>query len=106
MILIICKELAAILQQLNSIIATMSQHTCPRQDCFYSAGGSCTSLTALSALSCRQFRDKAKPFNHMQSRRLDLAQLRRKIQANTSTQPRLSPREQARQMAKLVSVAT
>jgi len=69
----------------------MNDIQCNKTNCFYWAKGRCTSITALEAETCEQFRDKKQIHKITPPRRIDLTQIRQHLEQTFQPSTRLHP---------------
>ena len=69
----------------------MNDIQCNRTSCFYWAKGQCTSITALEAEGCAQFRAKEQIHKVTPPRRIDLTQIRQHLEQSFQSNTRLHP---------------
>ena len=74
----------------------MNDIQCNKTSCFYWAKGRCTSITALEAEGCTQFRDKVQIHKVTPPRRLNLTQIRQHLEQTFQQNGQLHP--QTRQL--------
>jgi len=83
------KESDAMLSQFMGKVTGMNDLQCKQTTCFYWAKGRCTSITALDADNCRQFRAKHYAHRLTPPRRLDLTQIRWHLDQAHQASPQL-----------------
>lgn len=69
----------------------MNDMHCQKSNCFYWAKGRCTSITALDAEDCAQFRAKEQIHKITPPRRIDLTQIRQHLEQSFQPGARLHP---------------
>lgn len=74
----------------------MNDIQCKRTSCFYWAKGWCTSITALEAEGCVQFRAKEQIHKITPPRRVDLTQIRQHLEQAFQHSARLHPQTRPR----------
>jgi|GEM_PF-1994809 len=69
----------------------MNDIQCKQTSCFYWAKGRCTSITALEAEGCAQFRAKEQIHKITPPRRIDLSQIRQHLEQAFQPSAKLHP---------------